>query len=108
MPYLFIALSFAIAGGIVGRLKGSSFFVWFLISGSVPVLGLATALLYRWDRNELRRACPGCGRVVKLHDAICTRCGTELEFPDVAIASEADVAERRAAGNAANAANSPQ
>ena len=108
MAYLFIALCFALAGGIVGKLKGSSFFIWFLISGIVPVIGLATALLYRWDRNELRRQCPGCGRVVKLHDAICTRCGTELDFPDVAIASEADVAERRAAGTAANAANSPQ
>jgi hypothetical protein len=107
VAYLFIALCFAVAGGIVGRIKGSSFFIWFLISGIVPVIGLATALLYRWDRNELRRECPGCGRVVKLHDAICTRCGTELEFPEVAIASEADVAERRAA-RAANAVNSPQ
>ena len=96
MAYVFIALCFAVAGGIVGRIKGSSFFIWFLISGIVPVIGLAAALLYRWDRNELRRQCPGCGRVVKLHDAICTRCGTELEFPEVAIASEADVAERRA------------
>jgi hypothetical protein len=104
MAYIFIALCFAVAGGIVGRIKGSSFFIWFLISGAVPVIGLAAALLYRWDRNELRRECPGCGRVVKLHDALCTRCGTELEFPDVAIASEADVAERRAAA----AANSPQ
>jgi hypothetical protein len=103
MAYLFIALCFALAGGIVGRIKGSSFWIWFLISGIVPVIGLATALLYRWDRNELRRQCPGCGRVVKLHDALCTHCGTELEFPEVAIASEADVAERRAA-----AANSPR
>jgi hypothetical protein len=105
MAYVFIALCFGVAGGIVGRIKGSSFFIWFLISAIVPVIGLATALLYRWDRNELRRECPGCGRVVKLHDALCTRCGTELEFPDVAIASEADVAERRAA-RAADAANS--
>ncbi len=97
MAYVFIALCFAFAGGIVGRIKGSSFFIWFLISGIVPVIGLAAALLYRWDRNELRRECPGCGRVVKLHDALCTRCGTELEFPDVAIASEADSAQRRAA-----------
>jgi len=108
MAYVFIALCFAFAGGIVGRVKGSSFVLWFLISGIVPVLGLAAALLYRWDRNELRRQCPGCGRVVKLHDALCTNCGTELDFPEVAIASEADVAERRAAGMAANAANSPQ
>ena len=108
MAYVFIALCFAVAGGIVGRIKGSSFVLWFLISGAVPVIGLAAALLYRWDRNELRRQCPGCGNVVKLHDALCTRCGTELDFPEQAIASEADVAERRLAGTASQAANSPQ
>ena len=40
MAYLVIALCFALAGGIVGRIKGSSFFLWFLISGLVPVIGL--------------------------------------------------------------------
>ncbi len=88
MAYLILAFSFALAGGTVGRLKGSSFFVWFLISGFLPVLGLAAALLYRTERDELRRQCPGCGKIVKLHDALCTRCGTELEFPDVAIEPE--------------------
>ena len=86
--YVVIALSFALAGGIVGRLKGSSFWLWFLISGVVPVLGLLTAVAYRSERDELRRQCPGCGKIVKLHDAICTRCGTELEFPEAAIAPE--------------------
>ncbi len=91
MPYLILAVSFAFAGGLVGRLKGSSFFIWFLVSGALPVLGLIAALLYRTERDELRRQCPGCGRIVKLHDALCTRCGTELEFPDVAIAPESAV-----------------
>jgi hypothetical protein len=86
--YVVIALSFALAGGIVGRLKGSSFWLWFLISGIVPVIGLLTALLYRFDRDELRRECPQCGRICKLHDAVCVRCGAELEFPDTAIAGE--------------------
>jgi hypothetical protein len=53
------------------------------------VVGLLAALAYRWDTAELRRQCPGCGRVVKLHDALCTNCGTELDFPEVAIAPEA-------------------
>ena len=88
MPYLILATSFAFAGGLVGRLKGSSFFIWFLISGVLPVIGLIAALLYRTERDELRRQCPGCGRVVKLHDTLCTRCGTELYFPDVAIEPE--------------------
>jgi hypothetical protein len=88
MPYLIIALSFALAGGLVGRIKGSSFLLWFLISGLLPVLGLLAAVLYRSERDELRRQCPGCGKVVKLHDALCTRCGTELDFPDFAIEPE--------------------
>jgi hypothetical protein len=94
MPYLIIAFSFALAGGLVGRMKGSSFFIWFLVSGALPVLGLVAALLYRTERDELRRQCPGCGRIVKLHDALCTRCGTELEFPDVAIEPESAATPR--------------
>ena len=86
--YVVIALSFALAGGIVGRLKGSSFWLWFLISGVIPVIGLLTAVVYRSERDELRRQCPTCGRVCKLYDALCVRCGTELDFPETAIAPE--------------------
>ena len=88
MAYVVIAICFGLAGGIVGKIKGSSFWLWFLISGLVPVLGLWRAIAYRFERDELRRQCPRCGRVTKIYDAICTRCGTELEFPDVAIAPE--------------------
>jgi hypothetical protein len=95
MPYLIICLFFGLAGGVVGKIKGSSFFLWFLISAILPFVGLIAAVAYRYDRDELRRQCPGCGKVVKLHDAICTGCGTELEFPDVAIAPESVVAGRR-------------
>jgi hypothetical protein len=93
--YVVIACLFGLAGGIVGKVKGSSFWLWFLIAGAVPVVGLLAAVAYRFDNRELRRECPGCGRVVKLHDALCTRCGTELEFPDVAIVSEAESRGRR-------------
>ena len=86
--YVVIALSFALAGGVVGRLKGSSFWLWFLISGLVPVIGLLTAVVYRSERDELRRRCPSCGRVCKLYDALCVGCGTELEFPEAALAPE--------------------
>jgi hypothetical protein len=94
--YVVICLFFGLAGGVVGRMKGSSFVLWFLISGLVPLVGLLAAVCYRREDRELRRVCPGCGRVVKLHDALCTRCGTELEYPDVAIASEASVRRRTA------------
>jgi hypothetical protein len=88
VAYIVLAFSFALAGGLVGKIKGSSFFIWFLISGVLPVIGLVAALLYRTDHDEVRRQCPGCGKVVKLHDAICMRCGTELEFPEAAIEPE--------------------
>jgi energy-converting hydrogenase Eha subunit F len=79
--YLAFALAFGLAGGVAGKIKGSSFWIWFLISAIVPVLGLVAALLYRTDRLEPRRPCPTCAKECMLHDAVCTRCGTELEFP---------------------------
>ena len=94
--FIVILLWFGLAGGFVGRSKGSSFALWFLVSFCVPVIGLLTAVFSRSEKAELRRQCPGCGKVVKLHDALCTRCGTELEFPDVAIMSEQEVKARTA------------
>ena len=87
--YVLICLFFGLAGGLVGRMKGSSFTLWFLVSALVPVFGLLAAVFYRWEDRELRRRCPGCGRVVKLYDAKCMRCGAELEFPEAALPSEA-------------------
>ncbi len=88
MIYLVFALWLGIGAGVVGRIKGSSFFIWFVIGAVLPVLGLMAAVFYRSERDEVRRVCPGCGRVVKLHDAICMSCGTELEFPAVGIEPE--------------------
>jgi peptidoglycan/LPS O-acetylase OafA/YrhL len=83
--YLVLCLSFGLAAGVVGRIKGSSFALWFIIGAILPVLGLLAAVLYRYETAELRRECPQCGKVVMLYDALCTRCGTELDFPEVAI-----------------------
>jgi ribosomal protein S27AE len=91
MAYLVICLCFGIAGGIVGRLKGSSFFVWFLVSAVAPFVGLLAAVLYRVERDELRRQCPRCGRVLKLYDQVCTRCGEDLDFPATALVPESEV-----------------
>ena len=78
MGAVVILFFFGLAGGVVGRLKGSSFLMWFLISACVPFLGLLAAVCYRWDNRELRRKCPQCGRVLKLYDAVCMSCGEEL------------------------------
>jgi hypothetical protein len=93
--YVVFALWMGLAAGVVGRIKGSSFVLWFLIGTVLPFFGLLAAALYRSDRDELRRQCPGCGRIVMLHDALCTRCGTELEFPDVAIEPRSAAQARR-------------
>jgi hypothetical protein len=93
-PFLVIAFFFGLAGGLVGRVKGSSFFLWFVISAIPPFAGLLAAVLYRVERDEPRRACPGCGRVVKLYEALCTRCGTELDYTDDVIPPESAVAQR--------------
>lgn len=88
LGYVVIAIAFGVAGGIVGRIKGSSFLLWFLISGAVPIFGLMAAIAYRFERDELRRQCPRCGKVIKIYDAMCMRCGMELELPEVAVMSE--------------------
>jgi hypothetical protein len=80
--YIVIALFFGLAGGLIGRIKGSSFVLWFLISAIVPIFGLLAAVCYRTEYREERRMCPGCGRIVYLHETLCTRCGTELYYPE--------------------------
>jgi hypothetical protein len=98
---LVILFFFGLAGGIIGRIKGSSFVMWFLVSFCIPFIGLLCAVLYRYENRELRRQCPSCGRVLKLYDAVCVTCGEELEFPDTAIASELAMSARpRASGPA--------
>lgn len=77
--YVAICLGFALAGGVIGRIKGSSFWIWFLIGGVLPVLGLAAAILYRYESDVPDVACPSCGRPCKIHDAVCMRCGCELD-----------------------------
>jgi hypothetical protein len=81
MAFVIIAIFFGLAGGIIGRIKGSSFLLWFVISAVPPFIGLLAAILYRVEFDEPHRRCPTCAKVVPIYDALCTRCGTELEFP---------------------------
>ncbi len=94
MIYLSLCFTFGVVTGLVARSKGSSWFVWGLIGAILPFLGLIGVLLYRRDDEELRRQCPSCGRTCMIYDALCTRCGTELDFPEVAIESAGDAARR--------------
>ena len=53
-----------------------------MISGVAPILGPVMAALYRHETEEALRICPGCGRAVRHYDAMCMRCGTDLEYPE--------------------------
>jgi len=80
--YLVIALLCGIGTGMVGRSKGSSFFIWFIVGAVLLVLGLIAALLYRGEDVEPERRCPRCGAVHKIHVQLCTRCGLDMDLPD--------------------------
>jgi hypothetical protein len=79
----FVVLAFfcGLSAGVIGKLKGSSFWIWFLVGLVLPLLGTIAAVLYRTERNEPRRECPECGNVVALSDQVCMRCGHDLEWP---------------------------
>ena len=80
--YVIIALSFGLATGIIGRGKGSSFWIWFAVGTVSPILGLIAVILYRGEEEEPERRGPTCGKILKLHVQVCTRCGTHLYLPD--------------------------
>jgi DNA-directed RNA polymerase subunit RPC12/RpoP len=84
VEFLVVAFIFGLASGAIGRLKGSSFLLWFLIGVALPGVGILAALLSRREQEEPRRHCPECGAVVPLSDQVCMRCGRDLEFPDEA------------------------
>lgn len=69
---------FGLSAGVVGKIKGSSFFIWFLIGLVLPGIGTLAAVLYRFDSQEPRRACPECGRVQPVHVQVCPGCGRDL------------------------------
>lgn len=83
-PYVIIAVTSGIATGVIGRAKGSSFLIWFMVGLVLPLIGLVAVVLYRSEREEPERDCPTCGRVVKLYVQVCPRCGTDLYLPDPA------------------------
>jgi hypothetical protein len=82
MRFLVLLFFFGLATGVVARIKGGSFFIWFLVGFCLPVIGLVAALLHRWEGQEPRRRCPRCGAVRAVSDQVCTRCGEDLAWPE--------------------------
>ena len=82
--YPVIAFFFGLATAIIGKGKGSSFWIWFVIGIVLPLLGLIAVILYRVEKNEPERQCPTCQKTLKLYVQVCPRCGTDLYLPDPA------------------------
>ncbi len=82
MQYLVIAFFFGLATGIIGRGKGSSFFIWFIVGMVLPLFGLIAVILSRSEKVEPERQCPTCQKTLKLYVQVCPRCGTDLYLPD--------------------------
>ena len=81
MEYVVLAFFCGLSAAVIGKLKGSSFFIWLLVGTVLPVLGIIAAILHRTERNEPLRRCPECGSVLPLHDQVCKGCGRDLEWP---------------------------
>lgn len=79
-----VSLLMAIATAVIGRSKGSSFFIWFVVGMVLPGIGLIAVILYRSDRDEPERRCPRCGHVHKLYVQVCRHCGEDMYLPDPA------------------------
>jgi hypothetical protein len=79
--YLVIAVFFGLSAGTIGKIKGSSFVLWFLVGGVLPVFGTLAAIFYRFERNEPRRECDECGRIIPMTDQVCRGCGADQGLP---------------------------
>jgi hypothetical protein len=82
MTWLVLMFFFGLATAVVGKIKGSSFFIWFLIGAVLPPFGLLASLFYRFERDEPRRECDECGFVMPLTNQVCRRCGADQSLPE--------------------------
>ncbi len=81
MAFIVIDAGFGLATAMIGRAKGSSFFIWLLVGLAINVFGLIAVILYRVEADEPERRCPRCGKIEKLYVQVCTRCGADLYLP---------------------------
>jgi zinc-ribbon domain len=82
VEFVVIAFVFGFATGAIGKLKGGSFWIWFLVGLGLPGIGILAAMFMRRESDEPRRRCPECGKVVRVSDQVCMRCGHDLDFPE--------------------------
>lgn len=83
MEWLVIPATSGIVAALVGRSKGSSFWIWLFVGTCLPVIGPIAALLHRNEHLEPERRCPRCEAIHKIHVQVCSRCGLDMDLPDV-------------------------
>jgi hypothetical protein len=81
VEFLVILFFCGLSAGTIGKIKGSSFALWFAVGFLLPLIGTIAAVASRNERYEPDRECPQCGNIVKLHDQVCMRCGHDLDWP---------------------------
>jgi hypothetical protein len=86
MYYAVVFLAFAFITGFIGKSKGSSFIIWFLVGGLLPVFGFIAVLLSRTERQDPRRECPNCHNLVGIAVQVCPRCGEDMDYPEELVA----------------------
>src|SRR2546429_9658399 len=61
LEFVVIAVFFGLSAGVIAKIKGSSFWLWFLVGTVLPGLGTLGALLFRWERRGRPARGGGCG-----------------------------------------------
>jgi len=84
VTFAVILFFFGLSAGAVGKIKGHSFLLWFLIGFCIPVLGTLAALAAPNERRAAprMRRCTECPHVMPIHVQVCRRCGADLPFPE--------------------------
>ena len=82
MEYFVFFFFCGLSAGTIGRIKGSSFFIWFLVGFCLPLLGTILALLWRWEKAEPMRHCEDCGATLPVYEQVCMNCGRDLDYPE--------------------------
>ncbi len=85
-PLLAAGLILAVITAGIGKYKGSSFLLWFLVGFLLPGIGLVAVFMMRSDKLDPRRECDNCGAVLPITAQVCMRCGEDLAYPDELIA----------------------
>ncbi|HEY7631975.1 MAG TPA: zinc ribbon domain-containing protein [Thermoleophilaceae bacterium] len=80
MAYIVLIIFTGLSAGIVAKIRGNGFWIWFAIGFVLPFFGTVAALLYRRGSEVEKRECPECGNVIAVHDQVCMKCGRDLDW----------------------------